>query len=101
MSQKKVDAYKQNKKNREHESRKETRRRRLEIGILLAVIAVGLIWFIAAGVSNSSGKTTTVSINTEAIDNYTNDLQSYASDEEAGDEAGTVEETDEAENDGE
>lgn len=75
MSQKKVDAYKQNKKNRENESRKAVRRRRLEIGILLAVIAVGLIWFIVAGVSNSGGKSTTVSINTEAIDTYSNNLQ--------------------------
>ncbi|MBR3396274.1 MAG: hypothetical protein IKG70_00285 [Lachnospiraceae bacterium] len=75
MSQKKVDAYKQNKKNRANESRNAVRRRRLEIGIVLVVIAVGLVWFIVAGVSNSSGKQKNVSINTEAIDNYGNELQ--------------------------
>ena len=75
MSQKKVDAYKQNKKNRENESRKAVRSRRLEIGIVLVIIAVGLVWFIVAGISNSTGRQTTVSINTEAIDTFGNDLQ--------------------------
>lgn len=75
MSQKKVDAYKKNKKSRESESRKEVRRRRLEICIVIAIIIAGVIWFIVAGVSNSAGKSTTVSIETEAIDNYTNNLQ--------------------------
>ena len=94
MSQKKVDAYKQNKKNRETESRKEVRRRRLEISIVLVIIAAGLIWFIAAGVSNSTGKSTTVALDTQAIDNFTNGLQVQNEDNDEmieADDAETVE----------
>ena len=97
MSQKKVDEYKKNKKNRESESKKEVRRRRLEIGIVLAIIIAGLIWFIVASVSNSTGKTTTVSIDTEAIDNYTNEMQTNAEEDEAEAEADTAEGSDSAE----
>ena len=38
MSQKKVEEYKQNKANRNKESKKEVFRRRLELGILMAVV---------------------------------------------------------------
>lgn len=101
MSQKKVDAYKQNKKNRESESRKEIRRRRLEIGIVIAIIIVGVIWFIVASVSNSAGKTTTVSLETEAIDNYANNLQTEIAEEEAETVEAETEETEEADGAGE
>lgn len=76
MSQKKVEEYKQNKANRNKESKKEIRRRRLEIGILIAVIAAGIIWFAVAGIMHtSSGRTETVELKTQAIDNYVYGLQ--------------------------
>lgn len=76
MSQKKVDAYKESKADRNRNSRKEVRRRRLEIGILIAVIAAGIIWFAIAGITRSiNSSTETITLQTEAIDNYLGDLQ--------------------------
>lgn len=76
MSQKKVEEYKQNKSKRNKESKKEIRRRRLEIGILIAVVVAGIIWFAVAGIMHtSSGRTEKVELKTEAIDNYVYDLQ--------------------------
>lgn len=84
MSQQKVDQYKQNKANRNKESRKEARNRKIEIGILIAVICIGVVWFIVAGVSRSmSAKTETVELKTEAIDNYVNDLRYGTADDTA------------------
>ncbi len=71
MSQKKVEEYKKNKAGREAASRKEVTKRRLEIGIVIAVIVIGIIWFAVAGVSRSmSAKTQTIELETEAIDDY-------------------------------
>lgn len=82
MSQKKVDEYKQNKANRNLESKREVRIRRIEIGILIAVIAAGIIWFAIAGVSRSLGsKTQTVELKTDAINEYVYDLQDSAADD--------------------
>ena len=76
MSQKKVDEYKKSKASREAASRKEVQRRRLEIGILIAVIVIGIIWFAVAGISNSLGsKTTTVELQTDAIEEYVGNIQ--------------------------
>ena len=71
MSQKKVEEYKKSKAQREAASRKEVTKRRLEIGIVIAVIVIGIIWFAVAGISRSmSAKTQTIELETEAIDDY-------------------------------
>ncbi len=97
MSQQKVDRYKQNKANRSQESKKEIRRRRVEIGILIAVVAAGIIWFAVAGISRSiNARTTTVELKTEAIDEYITGLQTPDTGdielEEAGDDEIVLEE---------
>lgn len=76
MSQQKVDNYKKSKAGREAASRKETARRRLEIGIVIAVIVAGIIWFAVAGISRTIGsKTETVELKTEAIEEYVGSIQ--------------------------
>ena len=71
MSQKKVEEYKKSKAQREAASRKEVTKRRLEIGIVIAVIVIGIIWFAVAGISRSmNAKTQTIELETEAIDDY-------------------------------
>lgn len=97
MSQKKVDEYKQSKATRGKESKKETSRRRLEIGILIAIVAAGIIWLAYLGISSSlSSKTETVELNTSAIDSYIYDLQ-YGTDDDTDEteEAEPEEETEE------
>lgn len=76
MSQQKVDDYKKSKAGRAAASRKEVTRRRLEIGIVIAVIVIGIIWFAVAGISRSIGsKSQTVELQTEAIDDYIGNIQ--------------------------
>ena len=76
MSQKKVEEYKKSKAGREAASRKEVTRRRLEIGIVIAVIVIGIIWFAVAGISRSmNAKTQTIELETEAIDDYLGNIE--------------------------
>ena len=82
MSQQKVDNYKKNKANREKESRKERRVRKLEIAIVGVLIAAGIIWLIAAGVTSyTKSHPTTITINTDAIDTYVNSLDAGQAEE--------------------
>ena len=82
MSQKKVEEYKQNKANRNKESKKEVFRRRLELGILMAVVVAGIIWFAVAGITRSlNSKTETIELNTNAIDSYVTNIQTGTSDD--------------------
>ncbi len=75
MSQQKVDNYKKKKANRERDSRKERRVRKLELAIVGVLIAAGIIWLVIAGVTTyTKSHPTTITINTEAIDTYVNSL---------------------------
>ena len=82
MSQQKVDNYKKNKANREKDSRKEARRRKLELAIVGILIAAGVIWLVIAGVTTyTKNNPTTITINTEAIDTYVNSLDAGQAEE--------------------
>lgn len=89
MSQKKVEEYKKNKANRNKESKKEVFRRKLEIGIVLVIIAAGVIWFAIAGITRAvNGKSETIELKTTALDNYVYEMQSdLVVDEEPEEEA--------------
>lgn len=82
MSQQKVDNYKKNKANREKDSRKEARTRKLELAIVCILIAAGVIWLVIAGVTTyTRSHPTTITINTEAIDTYVNSLDAGQAEE--------------------
>ena len=82
MSQQKVDNYKKNKANRERDSRKESRTRKLELAIVGILIAAGVIWLVIAGVTTyTKSNPTTITINTEAIDTYVNSLDAGQAEE--------------------
>jgi len=74
MSQKKVDAYKEEKRNRQQIMRKERRMRRLE-ALAAAVICLALVgWFSYAVImhvrSNAPVETVTTTLNLDAVDEY-------------------------------
>ena len=74
MSQKKVDAYKEEKKNRQQIMKKEKMARRLE-AILAAVICIALIgWFSYAVImharSSAPVETVTTTLDMSAVDEY-------------------------------
>ena len=78
MSQKKVDAYKEEKKNRQQIMRREKRARRLE-ALAALVISVALIgWFSYAVImharSSAPVETVTTTLDTAAVDNYMTEL---------------------------
>ena len=80
MSQKKVDAYKEEKRNRQQIIRKEKITRRLEM-IAAALICIALVgWFGIAVVmhakSSTPVQTETTTLNLDAVDAYTNQLYS-------------------------
>ncbi len=75
MSQKKVDAYKEEKRNRQQIMKKEKMTRRLE-ALLAAVICIALVgWFsisVIMQVRNSAPvETVTTSLDLSALDDYT------------------------------
>lgn len=79
MSQAKVDQYKKQKANRKKEMRKEKIERTL-VGIGAAAIAVAIcVWigysiYGAANGANADGNTSTVGVNTSAVDDYLSGL---------------------------
>ena len=85
MSQAKVDQYKKAKAHRKQSMRREKLERALA-WVLVAVLAAAIcIWigFSIYGKTNSSANAgnSTVSVNTDAVDNYLNDLGSEAAEE--------------------
>lgn len=86
MSQAKVDQYKKEKTHRKQSMRREKLERALA-WIIVAVIAAAIcIWIGFSVYSRANGSTadssnSTVSVNTDAVDNYLNDLGSEESEE--------------------
>ena len=100
MSQKKVDAYKQQKANRKEIIKKEKRMLLIEKAIGLAVCAVAVIWVgysVYDKITDTSGvevvKQDTV-IDTSALDDYTASLTADDTSVEDGTEAEEIEEAD-------
>lgn len=82
MSQEKVDRYKKEKANRKQTVARERRNRYLMRIIIIAVIAVIVVWAgysIRSMIKASQGKTMTY-INTKSIDNYLNSLDADEAD---------------------
>lgn len=81
MSQAKVDRYKKEKANRKKAMQKE-KASRMAYGLLGIVIAVAIVSWVGYSVYNRGNGTNTanesdsVQVNTDAIDNYLNDLGS-------------------------
>ncbi len=85
MSQKKVDAYKEEKRNRQQIMRREKMTRRLE-ALVAAVICIALIaWFSIAVVLHARSaapvETVTTSLDLSALDNYNMMLEDLAAEE--------------------
>ncbi len=86
MSQAKVDQYKKEKTHRKQSMRREKFERALA-WIIVAVIAAAIcIWIGFSVYSRTNGSTadssnSTVSVNTDAVDNYLNDLGAEKSEE--------------------
>ena len=91
MSQQKVDYHKEQKRNRRQIMKKEKAMRRLEITILVVVLAALLIWFCYLVYRNAQAKyaasgANTVTMNLAEWENYTGNLGTLINGEEAGEE---------------
>ncbi len=88
MSQAKVDQYKKSKAHRKQSMRREKLERALAWIIVAAIAAAICIWIgfsIYSRVNGSSSTDTsssTVSVNTDAVDNYLDELGSESAEEE-------------------
>lgn len=92
MSQKKVDAYKANKKNRGEISKKQNKQRRFEMFAVIILLILGIGYFSFATVYRyNAAKTTKVEIQTEAVDNFITDVQTGAGNSDADSAAETEE----------
>ena len=83
MSQKKVEAYKEYKKNKAQILKREKRMRKIEYGIIIAICCVFVGWFgfsiYNSATRKSESQTETpvaVELNMDAYENYVHSLQS-------------------------
>lgn len=79
MSQKKVDAYKEYKKDRKKNIKKEQRQQKIEIGIFIAVACVFLGWFGWSIYHQVTTKTTDTEETATATEYDMNDYMKYVS----------------------
>jgi Mn2+/Fe2+ NRAMP family transporter len=80
MSQAKVDRYKKEKANRKQIMRREKMERTLSAICGVVIVAAICVWagysvYSQSNSSTATAATTTVSVNTDAIDNYTHSLE--------------------------
>ena len=92
MSQEKVDFYKKQKRNRRQIMKKEKTMRRLEITILIVILAALVVWFCYliynnARLKNAGTVTNTTQMNLSAWEDYTENLGTLVNGEEAEEEA--------------
>ena len=91
MSQKKVDRYKKEKRNRKKIMRREKWTRRLEITLIVVVLGGLITWFSVAvykqtkADNEATASATTIDLDLNDIQNFLTDLSSEASEETSSD----------------
>ncbi|MDO4621626.1 MAG: hypothetical protein Q4B22_01605 [Eubacteriales bacterium] len=102
MSQKKVDYYKEQKKNRKAIMRREKMRTRLAVSACVIVFAALVIWFGISVVGNyranaeANAEAVTTELDLSAIENYSNSLSEKVAELQDGETAETTESAEES-----
>ncbi len=79
MSQKKVDAYKDYKKNRKEILKKEKRKQRFEIGLAAAICAAFVIWFGVSAYQKATAKPAESETNAQVVEVNMTDYEEFVS----------------------
>lgn len=79
MSQKKVDAYKDYKKNRKEILKKEKQRQKLEIGIAAVICAAFVCWFGVSAYQKATAKPAETNTKAEVVEINMTDYEEFVS----------------------